>query len=167
MAARLRGRQACVGSRNRRRLGPGNPVWYHRSACDSRAASPRPEVKNCCARIAAQPSRRAHLSRFPRSSLFYFALVVLLGLVFWFTWQSIQGGNTSNDWQYSQLLNNAKTGGVANLEIICADGIATDNLGKKHNVTLPDCSGECKFVDDLAAQGVTIKYDKNNGGNYL
>ncbi len=31
------------------------------------------------------------MSRFPRSSLFYFALVVVLGLVFWFTWQSLQG----------------------------------------------------------------------------
>jgi predicted negative regulator of RcsB-dependent stress response len=37
------------------------------------------------------------LSRFPRSSLFYFALVVVLGLVFYFTWQSLQGGQNAND----------------------------------------------------------------------
>src|SRR5258706_14192879 len=120
-----------MGSRNRRRLGPGNPVWYHRSACDSRAVSPQPDVKNCCARIAAQPVRRAHLSRFPRSSLFYFALVVLLGLVFWFTWQSLQGNQSSSDWTYSDLINNAQTGTVKSLEINGTDGIAVGADGKK------------------------------------
>ncbi len=107
------------------------------------------------------------MSRFPRSSLFYFALVVLLGLVFWFTWQSIQGGQGQSDWTYSDLVNNAQSSNVKQLEINGADGVATDSAGHKHNVTLPDCSGECKFVDDLQAQRVTIKYDKNNGGNYL
>jgi cell division protease FtsH len=107
------------------------------------------------------------LSRFPRSSLFYFALVVLLGLVFWFTWQSIQGSQGGNEWSYSQLLANAKSGSVVSLEINGPDGIAVDTSKTKHNVTLPECSGECKFVDDLQAQGVTIKFDKNNGGNYL
>jgi len=47
------------------------------------------------------------LSRFPRSSLFYFALVVLLGLVFWFTWQSLQGNSGSSDWHYSTLISQA------------------------------------------------------------
>jgi cell division protease FtsH len=107
------------------------------------------------------------LSRFPRSSLFYFALVVLLGLVFWFTWQSIQGGQGQSEWTYSDLINNAQSSNVKQLEINGADGVATDSAGHKHNVTLPDCSGECKFIDDLQAQHVTIKYDKNNGGNYL
>jgi cell division protease FtsH len=107
------------------------------------------------------------LSRFPRSSLFYFALVVLLGLVFWFTWQSIQGNQGQSEWTYSDLINNAQAGGVKQLEINGADGVATDSAGKKHNVTLPDCSGECKFVDDLQALKVSVKFDKNNGGNYL
>jgi cell division protease FtsH len=107
------------------------------------------------------------LSRFPRSSLFYFALVVLLGLVFWFTWQSIQGNQGQSEWTYSDLINNAQAGSVKQLEINGADGVATDSAGKKHNVTLPDCSGECKFVDDLQALKVSVKFDKNNGGNYL
>src|SRR6266850_594289 len=113
-----------MGARDRDGLRPGNPVWYHRSACNRRAVSIQPEVKNRCARIAAQPSRRAHLSRFPRSSLFYFALVVLLGLVFWFTWQSLQGNQSSSDWQYSDLINNAQAGSVKSLEINGTDGIA-------------------------------------------
>jgi cell division protease FtsH len=107
------------------------------------------------------------LSRFPRSSLFYFALVVLLGLVFWFTWQSLQGNQSSSDWQYSDLVANAQNHTIKSLEINGADGIAVDTSGKKHNVTLPDCTGECKFVDDLTAAGVQVKFDKNNGGNYL
>ncbi|MEA2644640.1 MAG: cell division protease FtsH, partial [Chloroflexota bacterium] len=107
------------------------------------------------------------MSRFPRSSLFYFALVVLLGLVFWFTWQSLQGNQSSGDWQYSDLVANAQNHTLKSLEINGADGIAVDTSGKKHNVTLPDCTGECKFVDDLTAAGVQVKFDKNNGGNYL
>src|SRR5580765_1393254 len=116
-----------MGSRRRHRIGPGNPVWYHRSACNSHAVSAESEVKNCCARIAAQPSRRAHLSRFPRSSLFYFALVVLLGLVFWFTWQSLQSGQGAGDWHYSQLISQANEGNVKSLEINGNNGIAIDS----------------------------------------
>jgi cell division protease FtsH len=81
------------------------------------------------------------LSRFPRSSLFYFALVVVLGLIFWFTWTSIQNNQNSGDWTYSQLIANAEQNQVTNLEINGTDGVATESGGKKHNVTLPDCSG--------------------------
>jgi cell division protease FtsH len=108
------------------------------------------------------------LSRFPRSSLFYFALVVLLGLVFWFTWQSLQGSGSSTDWTYSDLITNSQTGNVKSLEINGADGIATDGTDKKHNVVLPDCTtADCAFVDTLIAHNVQVKFDKNNGGNYL
>jgi cell division protease FtsH len=108
------------------------------------------------------------LSRFPRSSLFYFGLVVLLGLVFWFTWQSIQGNGGNNDWTYSDLVNKATEPGVVrSLEINGADGVATDSAGVKHNVTLPDCTGQCAFVTDLTKEGVSVKYDKNNSGSYL
>jgi cell division protease FtsH len=107
------------------------------------------------------------LSRFPRSSLFYFGLVVLLGLVFWFTWQSIQGNQGTNDWTYSDLVNKAQNGGVTSLEINGADGTATDPSGRKHNVTLPDCTGQCTFVTDLTKEGVAVKYDKNSSGSYL
>jgi cell division protease FtsH len=107
------------------------------------------------------------LSRFPRSSLFYFGLVVLLGLVFWFTWQSIQGNQGTNDWTYSQLVAGGQDGSVKSLEINGTDGIATDSSGTKHNVTLPDCTGQCQFVTDLTNKGVSVKYDKNNSGSYL
>jgi cell division protease FtsH len=107
------------------------------------------------------------LSRFPRSSLFYFALVVVLGLVFWFTWQSLQSGGNSNDWHYSTLISNAQSGGVKSLEINGTDGVATDSNGKKHNVVLPDPSGNAPYIADLQSKGVDVFFDKNNSGSYL
>ena len=84
------------------------------------------------------------MSRFPRSSLFYFALVVVLGLIFWFTWSSIQSSQNQGDWTYTQLIDNAAKQQVSDLEISGTDGVATEAVGgKKHNVTLPDCSSGC------------------------
>jgi cell division protease FtsH len=108
------------------------------------------------------------LSRFPRSSLFYFALVVVLGLVFWFTWQSIQSGQSASDWDFSTMMTRAADGQVKSLEINGTDGIAVDSDGHKHNVVLPDCTGDCQFVTELRTQDhVAVKYDKNSSGSYL
>jgi cell division protease FtsH len=108
------------------------------------------------------------LSRFPRSSLFYFALVVVLGLVFWFTWQSLQSGQTSNDWSYTDLLNRADGHQVQALEINGTDGIATESGGKKHNVVVPDCSNGCtQLLTQMQTDGVNVKFDKNSSGSYL
>ena len=106
------------------------------------------------------------MSRFPRSSLFYFALVVVLGLIFWFTWSSLQSQN-QGDWDYSTMLSKAADHQVTAVEINGTDGIATSTDGKKHNVVLPDCSGQCQFVTDLQNAGVDVKYDKSQTGSYL
>ncbi|HVS48461.1 MAG TPA: ATP-dependent zinc metalloprotease FtsH [Candidatus Dormibacteraeota bacterium] len=108
------------------------------------------------------------MSRFPRSSLFYFALVVVLGLVFWFTWQSLQNGGSSNDWHFSQLMTNASEGNVKSLEINGTDGIAIDTQGKKHNVVLPDSTGGPAWLTELqTTDKVDVFFDKNNSGSYL
>ncbi len=109
------------------------------------------------------------MSRFPRSSLFYFALVVVLGLVFWFTWNSIQSGQTSGDWTYSQLIQKADESQVSDLEINGTDGIATEaGTGKKHNVQLPDCSSGCSdLLNRMQTDHVNVKFDKNSSGSYL
>ena len=107
------------------------------------------------------------MSRFPRSSLFYFALVVVLGLVFWFTWQSLQSGGNANDWHYSKLISAAQSGDVRSLEINGTDGIATSSDSKKHNVVLPDSSGNPTWLTDLQSKGVDVWFDKNNSGSYL
>jgi cell division protease FtsH len=108
------------------------------------------------------------LSRFPRSSLFYFALVVVLGLIFWFTWSSIQSSQNQGDWTYSELVDRASKGQVTDLEINGTDGVATENGGKKHNVVVPDCSSGCAtFADKMSGYGVNVKFDKNSSGSYL
>jgi len=107
------------------------------------------------------------LSRFPRSSLFYFALVVVLGLVFWFTWQSIQGNQTGSDWSYSALLSNIDDGGVKLVEVKGTDAVATDNSGGKHNVTVPDCSGSGNDWCTQYHAKTVIKLDSNSSGTYL
>ena len=81
------------------------------------------------------------MSRFPRSILFYFALVVVLGLVFWFTWQSLQNSQNSSDWHFSYLVSQAQQGDVKSLEINGTVGIAIDSQGHKHNVVLQDPTG--------------------------
>ena len=107
------------------------------------------------------------MSRFPRSSLFYFALVVVLGLIFWFTWSSIQNSQSQGDWDYTTMLNQAASGHVKIVDISGTDGVVTDDQGHKHNVVLPDCSGECKYMDDLRTNGVTVKFEKSQTGSYL
>jgi cell division protease FtsH len=108
------------------------------------------------------------LSRFPRSSLFYFALVVVLGLVFWFTWQSMQNGGNSTDWHFSTLMTQASSGDVKSLEINGTDGIAIDSGGRKHNVVLPDSTGTADWVTELrTTDHVDVFYDKNSSGSYL
>jgi cell division protease FtsH len=105
------------------------------------------------------------LSRFPRSSLFYFALVVVLGLIFWFTWSSLQNSN-QGDWDFTTMMNQAAAGKVKSVDISGTDGVVQAQDGK-HNVVLPDCSGECKYMDDLRAAGVAIKFEKSQTGSYL
>jgi cell division protease FtsH len=110
------------------------------------------------------------LSRFPRSSLFYFALVVVLGLIFWFTWTSIQNGQNSQDWTYSELLDKADAGQVSDLEINGTDGVATEAGGNhaKHNVTLQDCSSGCNdLLTQMRTDHVNVKFDKNGTSGYL
>jgi cell division protease FtsH len=109
------------------------------------------------------------LSRFPRSSLFYFALVVVLGLVFWFTWQSMQNGGTSTDWHFSYLMSQSADSQVRSLEINGTDGIAIDTQGRKHNVVLPDSTGgTADWATELrTTDHVDVFYDKNSNGNYL
>ncbi|HEV2986069.1 MAG TPA: ATP-dependent zinc metalloprotease FtsH, partial [Vicinamibacterales bacterium] len=115
------------------------------------------------------------MSRFPRSSLFYFALVVVLGLVLWFTWQSFQGSQGSNEWPFSTLVNNAANHQVKEVDIKGTDGVAIDASGVHHNVTLPDCASGagCAFADTLAADTgpdgspVIVRFQPANSANYL
>ncbi len=109
------------------------------------------------------------MSRFPRSSLFYFALVVVLGLIFWFTWTSIQNSQSGNEWSYTQLLDRADQHQVTDLEINGTDGTATEaGNHAKHSVTLPDCSSGCSdLLTQMRNDNVNVKFDKSQTGSYL
>src|SRR5438093_11052488 len=101
------------------------------------------------------------------------SLVVVLGLIFWFTWSSIQSSQGQTDWDFTTMMTRAAQGQVRVVDITGTDGVVTDVDGHKHNVVLPDCSGECKYQDDLrsySVQGggtVTIKFEKSQTGSYL
>jgi cell division protease FtsH len=108
------------------------------------------------------------LSRFPRSSLFYFALVVVLGLIFWFTWSSIQSNQTAGDWSYSTLISKADQRQVTDLDINGTDAVATEQGNKKHNVVVTDCSSGCpQLLQKMQDDGVNVKFEKNSSGSYL
>jgi len=107
------------------------------------------------------------LSRFPRSSLFYFALVVVLGLVFWFTWQSLQGNQNANDWTYSDLITNIQQSNVKSVDVKGTDAVATDTTGKKHNVTVPDCTSSSSDWCTQFATQTKISLSTSNSGQYL
>src|SRR5439155_24753913 len=47
------------------------------------------------------------------------------------------------------------------------DGVVTDASHNKHKGVLPDCSGECKYMDDLRAAGVAVQFEKSQTGSYL
>jgi cell division protease FtsH len=103
------------------------------------------------------------LTRFPRSSLFYFALVIVLGVVFWFTWQSIESGQRSGDWSYSTLVKNAQSGQVKSLKITGSEGVATDTQGRQWNVHLSDGDNQT-LAKDLQSDGVDVSYSPANSG---
>src|ERR1700687_1556007 len=98
------------------------------------------------------------LGRIPRSSLFYFFLVVALGIVFYFTWQSIESGNKAGEWTYTQLKVNADEGKVKSLESKGTDATATTKDGAKYDVHLPDNTDQ--LARDMAAENppVDVKY---------
>jgi cell division protease FtsH len=78
------------------------------------------------------------LSRSPRSTLIYFALVAALGGILWLSWQALGSGSTSDSWAYSQLLTKADQGQVIKVDIKGSSATATAKDGSQHDVQLPD-----------------------------
>ncbi len=102
--------------------------------------------------------------RVPRSSLFYFALVLVLGVVFWITWQGIESSQQSGELSYSNLVERASKSEIKSLNIKGTDGIAEDTQGKKYRVNLPDNTNT--LADELAKEGVNVHYDSTNQNAY-
>jgi cell division protease FtsH len=105
------------------------------------------------------------LSRIPRSSLFYFLLVAVLGIVFWFTWQSLENGSKGDTWDYSTLLTKADQGQVSKVEIKGSSATATAKDGSKHDVQLPD-TGTDFLQQQLYKDSVSFSFQQAGGGAY-
>jgi cell division protease FtsH len=104
------------------------------------------------------------LSRIPRSSLFYFFLIIVLGFVFWFTWQQFEGGPKGGQWSYSQLINSAQAGGVRSVDIKGATATATAKDGSQHDVNLPDTTEA--LATELVKDSVTVNYQQASSSQY-
>jgi cell division protease FtsH len=107
------------------------------------------------------------LSRIPRSSFFYFVLVAVLGIVFWFTWQSLENGSKGDAWSYSQLLTKADQGQVSKVEIKGSSATATDKNGSRHDIQLPDTGTGTDFLQQqLYKDNVDFSFQQASGGAY-
>ena len=102
--------------------------------------------------------------RLPRSRLFYFALVLVLGVLFWITYGSFQSHGAS-DWTYSQLLDQAKAGNVRSIDIQDQVGTAVDRHGVRHHVNLPPDTSSLAAV--LSEEGVTVTFNPAVTSNWL
>ncbi|HVC99679.1 MAG TPA: ATP-dependent zinc metalloprotease FtsH [Candidatus Dormibacteraeota bacterium] len=98
--------------------------------------------------------------RVPRSSLFYFLLVLVLGVVFWITWQSFETGSKGTTWTYTQLVDKAAAGQVKSLDIKGTDGTAVDAQGNKHDVQLPDTTDT--LAADMAKDNVDVTFENTS-----
>jgi len=105
------------------------------------------------------------VSRIPRSSLFYIILVAALGIVFWFTWQSIESGSKGDQWSYSTLLNKSADHQVQKLVIKGTDGTATDKNGAQHDINFGDNTDS--VANQLTKDGVDVTYQPSSSGGYL
>jgi cell division protease FtsH len=104
------------------------------------------------------------LSRIPRSSLFYFLLIIVLGFVFWFTWQQFESGSKGDQWSYSKLVNSAQAGQVKSVDIKGADATATARDGTKHDVHLSDSTEA--LAAELTKDSVDVTYQQASSGQY-
>src|SRR5215472_17630325 len=110
----------------------------------------------------SNPEESRHLSRIPRSSLFYFFLIVILGFVFWFTWQQFEGSSKGDQWSYSKLVNSAQAGQVKSVDIKGNDATATAHDGTRHDVHLPDDTSA--LAAELAKDNVDVNYEQAGSG---
>jgi len=103
--------------------------------------------------------------RVPRSSLFYFALVLVLGVVFWITWQGIESSQKAGSLSFAELVQQADKGQIKSLVIKGSDGTATDTGGKKYDVHLPDQT-ETIGLKLITDDHVDVSYDNASSNAY-
>jgi cell division protease FtsH len=88
-----------------------------------------------------------------------------LGIVFWFTWQSLENGSKGDAWDYSTLLTKADQGQVSKVDIKGSSATATAKDGSKHDVQLPD-TGTDFLQQQLYKDNVAFSFQQASGGAY-
>ncbi|HEY4864424.1 MAG TPA: ATP-dependent metallopeptidase FtsH/Yme1/Tma family protein, partial [Candidatus Dormibacteraeota bacterium] len=106
------------------------------------------------------------MSRIRRSTLFYLGLVAVLGIVFWFTWQSLESGSKGDTWDYSTLLTKADQGQLSKVDIKGSSATATAKDGSKHDVQLPD-TGTDFLQQQLYKDNVAFSFQSAGGAALL
>jgi len=91
--------------------------------------------------------------------------VVVLGIVFFITFQAIQGGNAGSAWSYTQLTTQAKAGKVKSIMINGSQGSATDRSGLRHPVNLPPDTAP--LASTLSQEGVDVQYGNAGSTEWL
>jgi cell division protease FtsH len=104
------------------------------------------------------------LSRLPRSSLFYVLLVIVLGVVFYITWNTLENQNRQT-WSYYELLSKADDHQVKSVEIKGSEATATDLKGTRYEVHLSDGSND-QLTQKLYANQVPFSFAQANSGGY-
>jgi cell division protease FtsH len=90
----------------------------------------------------------------------------MLGIVFWFTWQSLENGSKGDVWDYSTLLTKADQGQVTKVEIKGSAATATAKDGSKHDVQLPD-TGTDFLQQQLYKDSVAFSFQSAGGSGLL
>ncbi|MBO0707837.1 MAG: ATP-dependent zinc metalloprotease FtsH [Candidatus Dormibacteraeota bacterium] len=106
----------------------------------------------------------------PRSAVFYLALVVLFGLIFWFFYQSLNGGGSRGQgWSYATAIQKIDSGQVHSAVIGTSTATLTDTSGQQHDVTLPPTGeGDNGFLaQTLAKHKVDFSFSSSNGAGFL
>jgi cell division protease FtsH len=110
----------------------------------------------------------------PRSAFLYVFLIVVLGVIFYFTWQQIENGSKGSPWSYSQLINEAAAGNVSYVEMNGTQAIVTSDInGTKatHEVNLPDDDGGFLIQqlqkDSFNGKKLQYTFDQSSTGSYL
>ncbi|MBO0746533.1 MAG: ATP-dependent metallopeptidase FtsH/Yme1/Tma family protein, partial [Candidatus Dormibacteraeota bacterium] len=110
------------------------------------------------------------MNRIPRSAVFYLALVVLFGLIFWFFYQSLNGGGSRGQgWSYATAIQKIDSGQVHSAVIGTSTATLTDTSGQQHDVTLPPTGeGDNGFLaQTLAKHKVDFSFSSSNGAGFL
>lgn len=104
------------------------------------------------------------MNRVPRSTLFYFLVMVMIAALIYAVFQGFQTKPSTPSMAYSQMLNLAAQGQIKSATINGSDITVTTKTGKQYDVTGPDST--TSTAQTLTADGVLVNIQNNSGSSY-